>query len=192
MREPEATSKQRLIQAATGLLKEVDDVDTVTARQIADRAGVGLGLINYHFQSKENLLHAAVAGIIDGITAQQKPTPMEKDPVQRLIQAIIGVSDFALKHRKFHKLVVMHELQHGTFHAPMRYIPILREIFPTSSEMDLRLMALQFVTPLQVILLNPEAFRLYAGIDAFDKAQRDQTIERLVDHLVHHRAQAEA
>ncbi|MGO1033510.1 TetR/AcrR family transcriptional regulator, partial [Clostridioides difficile] len=38
------------------LLNEVDDIEEITVRKIAERANVGVGLINYHFKTKDNLL----------------------------------------------------------------------------------------------------------------------------------------
>ena len=47
--------KEVIIKATTELIQENDgNITKITSRRIAERAGVGLGLINYHFESKEN------------------------------------------------------------------------------------------------------------------------------------------
>ena len=49
--------KELLIGQTIALIKESDGKpESITARAIAQRSGVALGLINYHFGSKDNLL----------------------------------------------------------------------------------------------------------------------------------------
>lgn len=40
------------------------DTKSITARMIAEQAGIGLGLINYHFGSKDKLITECVQRII--------------------------------------------------------------------------------------------------------------------------------
>lgn len=55
-------NKETIIQAAIALIEEKgEDLDTVTVREISKRAGVGLGLVNYHFEIKINLLNCALS-----------------------------------------------------------------------------------------------------------------------------------
>ena len=48
----------RLVDQAGG------DVERVTIRDIAAAAGVGVGLVNYHFGSKEELLHCCARQVV--------------------------------------------------------------------------------------------------------------------------------
>ena len=58
------TAKDRIFQAAVDLLNEETNPDDITVRRIAERAGVGIGAVNYHFQSKDNLLNQAVGALM--------------------------------------------------------------------------------------------------------------------------------
>ena len=81
--------------------------------------------------------------------------------------------------------MVSYELQQGNFQAPLYLIPILREIFgDTKDEVELRIIALEVITALQVASLRPQAFQFYSGIDLFNKTQRDKFIETLVNSIV--------
>ena len=54
-------NKETIIQAAIALIEEKgEDLDTVTVREISKRAGVGLGLVNYHFGNKDKLIELCV------------------------------------------------------------------------------------------------------------------------------------
>ena len=50
-------SKETIMEAAISLIEEKGDcLEEITMREISKRAGVGLGLINYHFENKEKLI----------------------------------------------------------------------------------------------------------------------------------------
>ena len=52
-------NKEAIIQATIKLIEEKGEhLDEVTVREICKRAGVGLGLVNYHFGNKDQLIEA--------------------------------------------------------------------------------------------------------------------------------------
>ena len=60
--------KEIIIQAATELIEERgEQISDITVREISKRAHVGLGLINYHFGNKDNLIAICVEQVINGI-----------------------------------------------------------------------------------------------------------------------------
>lgn len=59
------SARDRILSIAVERLRE-GGADDMTMRAIADEAGVGLGLINYHFGSKRDLLLAAAEELIGG------------------------------------------------------------------------------------------------------------------------------
>src|SRR5690349_3542309 len=63
---------QELIQTSDGKIEEI------TTRMIAEKAGVGTGLINYHFQTKERLIELCVQSMIHHVTGSFKPQ-LEQD-----------------------------------------------------------------------------------------------------------------
>ena len=61
-------NKECIIRATVSLINEKgDDIDEITVRDICKRAGVGLGLVNYYFESKDKLIETCVERIINGI-----------------------------------------------------------------------------------------------------------------------------
>ena len=66
--------KELLIDQTIDLIKESDGKpESITARAIAQRSGVALGLINYHFGSKDNLLAECSNKIINDLLSGMKP-----------------------------------------------------------------------------------------------------------------------
>ncbi len=60
--------KEKIIAAAISLIEHSDgSVKNITVREIARRADVAVGLINYHFGSKENLIEICVQRIISHV-----------------------------------------------------------------------------------------------------------------------------
>ena len=50
-------NREAILEAAVSLVREHgDSLDDITVRDICERAGVGLGLVNYHFGSKDRLM----------------------------------------------------------------------------------------------------------------------------------------
>lgn len=71
---------------AIEILNEVSDIEKITVRQIAERAKVGIGTINYRFNSKDNLLSFAVGEVMaNKINKFLKPQQNSHlDPVENL------------------------------------------------------------------------------------------------------------
>lgn len=52
MTKKEQDARERIISSAIEILYEVSDIEKITVRQIAERANVGIGTINYHLIQK--------------------------------------------------------------------------------------------------------------------------------------------
>jgi len=79
-------TKARLLEAAIQLIIESRDLGGVSSRQIAGRAQASLGLITYHFGSKENLLREAIRLFISRVIgAWGSAAPEDNDPFQTLL-----------------------------------------------------------------------------------------------------------
>ncbi len=176
-------AKERILKAAKDLIAQTDDVCTVTVRQIAQRAGVGVGLINYHFQSRENLLYIAIGEVMIGIMdAFRAAPPPGLSPADRLKQMMIALCDAGARHEKEMRLGAQFQLMSGDFSAANYLLPALREACQGKhDENALRLIALQLFSLTNLMALRHDAFFRYCGADILDKPQRDRLINDLID-----------
>lgn len=76
MNQTEDDVKRRILRAAVELLREKQDADKVSIRSIALRAGVSVGMANYHFQTKDNLIERAVQEYVSGVIREGGSEPV--------------------------------------------------------------------------------------------------------------------
>jgi AcrR family transcriptional regulator len=187
MTSEELEARARILQSVLDILNEDTNLDDITVRQIAKRAGVGIGLINYHFQSKENLLQAAVSQAGGEIADQWKSSldPSIQDPIERLksmlkVNAAVGVAN-----SKFASIAIRYELLKGEMSTCQVILPILREICGSAkTEGEIKLISFILVSSLQLMFIRERAFKKYAEVDISNSQQRDRTIDFLVDTIL--------
>ncbi len=187
MNASEPDAKERILQVTIDILNEVDDPTRITVRQIAERAGVGVGSINYHFQSKDNLFNEAIGRImmLGAVRWFEPVTDTNIDPVTRLKMMFKETSQIAMKYTKLSQIMLSYTLQQGEFTAASMTLPLIREIFGSQkSDLELRLLTLQMLVPMQTLFVRAEQFQRYAGVDLFNDAQRNQVIDILIDNIV--------
>ncbi|MDF2878148.1 MAG: TetR family transcriptional regulator [Clostridia bacterium] len=180
-------TRNRIIETTITLLDEVDDVDKITVRQIAERANIGVGLINYHFRSKDNLLSIAVGEVMSKIATDFAASPDYSDlkPEQKLKTMLKELYHSGERHEKLLQFILTHEILNGDMKAPLFLVPILRELFAgEKDDMTLRIIALQILLPIQVASINPDRFHLYSGVDLYSEVQRNSFIDLLIDHTL--------
>lgn len=187
MSASEQDTRKRIVKSALEILDEVADVEKVTVRQIAERAGVGIGLINYHFRTKDNLLRIAIGDVMAEMATSLAQTGYhaESEPATRLKTMLKQLYSFGERHEKLIQFMLKDGLLNGDMQAPLFLMPVLREIFGhRKDEIELRIISLQILLPIQVTSISPSAFHFYSGIDLRNMEQRNNFIDSLVENLV--------
>ncbi|MFP3853192.1 MAG: TetR/AcrR family transcriptional regulator [Anaerolineales bacterium] len=186
MGQQERETQERILEAALRVMERVG-VSRTTVRRVAEEAGVGLGLINYHFGTKDELIHQAVSRMVGDryeriFRPYQHP---EVDPETRLRRVFREVGRLIEREPDYLELFLSHELLAGEFETAQRVLPLIREIFGQERrELELRLLAYSLVVSLQIAAIRPEAFRRYTGLDLGQEGQRDLAFEMMVNAVV--------
>ena len=183
----EQDARQAIIDAAKAVLDETDEIEKITVRQIAARAGVGVGLINYHFKSKDNLLSIAIGDVMQKtVFSFTKTNPHSGlEPISKLRAMLKELYTLAVSNEKLIRFVLTREIIEGNMQTPLSLVPLLKEIYvKQKNDMQLRVIALQILHPLQVTGLSMATFHMYSGIDLHDIEQRNCFIDMLVDNLI--------
>ncbi|MDK2952449.1 MAG: hypothetical protein PWQ77_2114, partial [Kosmotogales bacterium] len=104
--------KENIIEVTTELIRQSEgDINDITIRMIAEKANVGTGLINYHFQSKENLITLCVQRIIGNIV--MKFSPLDRyyqNDRERLTDWAIQVFDFLFENKAISRISILGDL----------------------------------------------------------------------------------
>ncbi len=186
--------KERILQATIDLLNETPEPDTITIRDIAGRAEVGVGLINYHFGSKDALLDEAIGTLMREAAGLDAVSPSgagalavgaEADPMERIRAVLKQTTRVGLRYPRLARLLARHALLGGDYGAERSLLPTLREHYGAAlSEPEIRITAIQIVAPLQAMAVRAEDVEVFAGLDVLDEAVMDQVIDRLVDNIL--------
>ena len=71
-------TKEKIIATTSDLIRERNgDTENVTIRMIANRAGIGVGLTNHYFKSKELLLNECINSVMKGLFEERQDTQTE-------------------------------------------------------------------------------------------------------------------
>ena len=171
--------KEQLISAAVDLLLEAEKPEGITSREIAARSKTNLAMINYYFESKDQLLNLAISKIMEESADSFQIAPKTAiPPRERLQEMLYELCEMVVKYQRFTKIYIPYILMHDEITIPNFIIPILHEYF-SGEKMDLecKVIAYQMVSFLQLIFLRADAFQKYSGSDIFDVSVRKNLID---------------
>lgn len=189
MTKKEQDARERIISAAIEILYEVSDIEKITVRQIAERANVGIGTINYHFNSKDNLLSFAIGEVMaNRVNEFLKPQKNSNlDPVENLKTMLKEVCRVAVANKKLVQFMLAKIISDGDMKTPLYFMPFLKEVFRNEKEeIELRVIALQILQPIQLAGISPASFLMYSGVDFYDENDRNKFIDMLVNNVIKH------
>jgi len=97
--------KEKIVKVTIELLEECEAVEQVTVRDIAKKAGIGVGLINYHFQTKDNLINQCVQRIIGDVIKKfhQISQSLNAEPLDNLRSLAKRNCSFLVQNKGFPK-----------------------------------------------------------------------------------------
>lgn len=110
---------------ATLHLIKSEGIDSVTIRKIASEAGTNVALINYHFGSKEKLIHEAMKIIIASFrSAFDILDRVELPPIGRLKQFILAYATFLNDYPDLLKRILGHD---PLFESVSEYVHFMKQ-----------------------------------------------------------------
>lgn len=175
--------KEQLINATIKLLSESKNPEKITARQIVSEANANLAMINYYFNSKNELLKIALGRIMEERADEMKdifnkPIP----PKDKLLEFLITMIELTLEFTNVTKPIISYALLEGDMGPAYIILPVIREYYGNKrTETECRMVAFQLISALQLTFLRNDQFSEYLGIDFQDKQQRNQFVHTLVN-----------
>lgn len=183
--------KEKIIDATTELIGECESIESVTIRDIAAKASVGIGLINYHFQTKENLINLCVQRIIGNIINDfdKLYQSLTMEPLEKLRVMTKRMCLFLVDNQGISRLSILSDIYNGscsdnTSETIKAYLPVMREVGGHyKSDKELNLLTHILTATLQSTFLRRDVFMQSTGVDFFDTEQRELLIDNIIDNL---------
>lgn len=184
--DAEATEgSERILQATVELLRSAG-AKGLTVRRIADKAGVGVGLINYHFGTKARLLEAAAERMLASSGDVEAPGLASRlDPdtrLRRMLRARMRwlEADPALAGMLAEEVLAAGELSD----VEALLGPLAEGQGRRRTEMELRMMSLLLWSFPAVLALHATEFGRFLGVDLRQWPGRETALDVLTRLLL--------
>ncbi len=178
-------TKENIIQQTIALIRESNGaVEDITIRVIAQRAGVGVGLVNHYFQSKDHLIEVCVQTIIGGVIRAFRPELPSEGPLEVTKAVAKQVMDFLMDNQEVSRVSILGDMkQPAAGDNTMKTVAgFAARLSGGQLSQEHRLHAFMITSVLQCAFLRKETLK-DLGVDFFDKQQRDSFIDDLVERL---------
>lgn len=182
-----AEVKERIILATTALIEQDDtEITHITSRDIARQAQVGLGLINYHFQSKDNLISICVQRIISTVITGFDTSKVYATDQARLTAWATHVFDFLFTHKAISRISILADLQNysancNSVYTQRGFLSALRE---ERINTDKAFLSFVLTAAMQVAFLGSDAIKDLLNYDFSLPAGRAAYIQKLVSTIL--------
>lgn len=182
--------KESIIQAAIQLIEEKGEhLEDVTVREICKKAGVGLGLVNYHFGNKDQLIEQCIERMINETVEHFQNIREKTDgftPFEKLEYLGNMTLDFLFEHHAISRISVLTDMQNpkendNTTRTYTAYLPLVAACRPDLNEEEVGRKTLYLITVMQQIFLRYEIISQILRIDLRQKENR-QHFHRQVLH----------
>lgn len=178
--------KNRIIEVTTELIEQHNgSVKDITSRMIAAKADVGLGLINYHFGSKENLRTECVQRIIKKVVTGFQMTKQYETDKERLTACAVYVFDFLFEHSAISRVSILGDLQNYTenCNSVLTQQGFSLSLKNSISNEDKSMLVFILTAAMQAAFLGNGTIRQLLGYDFAKAGDRAAYIGKLVDIL---------
>lgn len=179
--------KEKIIEVTTTLIEEnAGDINQITARAIAAKANVGLGLINYHFGSKEKLVAICVQRIISEVISNFDMNKEYSTDIERLTAWATHVFDFLFDHPAIAKISILSDLQNYQLksNSVFTQIGFKNALRDDEDESDKALLSFILTASMQVAFLGSGTVKDLLGYDFNKSLDRANYIEKLVSVIL--------
>lgn len=186
--------KQTIMKAAIALVEQGEGrIESVTMRDIAAAAGVGVGLINYHFGSKDELLRLCAQSIVaDALeTLRALAGKLEdRSPLERLRLLSKCSCDYLADRPSLSRMSLLTDLLRGDFagdntdQSMAAFLPLVAQAGgagPEDRTSQIRTHTL--VHAFHAAFLRSASVKERIGLDFYVKEDRDRFVDLTIDQL---------
>lgn len=178
--------KNQIIKVTTELIEQYNgDTKNITARMIAEKSNIGLGLINYHFGSKEKLITECVQRIIGQVVVGFHMEQEFQTDKERLAAWATYVFNFLFEHSAISRVSILGDFQNYTenCNSVLTQRGFALSLMNGISNEDKSMFVFILTAAMQVAFLGSETVKQLLGYDFTKTEDRAAYIGKLVDFL---------
>ena len=181
------SAKERIMATLLNMLSERKDITKLTTREIAALSDVNTAMINYYYQSKENLLNLAVNQYMSNAFEEIVHKSKENgEVIFRLKTMIKAVADAAIQNFSSSEIAILFDFKNGSIETNNMITPLLKEHFgDIKSDDEIKVIGLQIIIPLQMLFLNEKSYSKYFTLDIKVLEERNQLIDCIIENVIH-------
>jgi AcrR family transcriptional regulator len=184
--------KEKILHSTIELLGECETVEKVTVRDVALRAGVGVGLINYHFQTKENLVNLCVQRIIGDVIKRfdQLSQSLNMEPIEKLRFLAKRNCSFLVQNKGISRISILSDIENGNFtdntsQTIKAYLPVVRAVCSEKkSDKEIYLVTSIMISAFQSAFMRGNVFMEGLELDFYEMHQRDLIVDMIIDNVI--------
>jgi len=185
-------TKNKIIDVTIKLLKKEKDVTKVSMRKIASEADIAVSVINYHFQTKQNLVNIAVDQYINQVISESSNTSdfNELTIEEQIRVRIKDATNFIANNPGISRVSVLNDLNNPKMddNSSKLFQSILKQLEvyyqDRLDEVQLKILVQQQIATVQEIFLRNEIFNEQTGLDFYDEKDRQQIVDTLIDQIL--------
>ena len=186
-------TKDAIIDEAIVILEEKgDDPQKLTIRELAGRLGIGVGLVNYHFGSKEVLVNRCVKKMIMSIVEEfhkVRTSLAYMKPKEKLNYLCLMTFDYLYTKPNVSKVALIYDLGNTsnddtTSELIDAYIPIVKDCKPSYDDQKAYLIASRVIYIIEQSYLRTGVIRLRSGVDLRNSEERKEYLENLLKDMM--------
>lgn len=185
-------AREKIIHTTTQLIRKREDISEITIREIALQSEVGVGLVNYHFQTKENLIDICVLRIVSQFIdeIERLYESLDFNPIDKLKYVFKAKCAFIVDNPIISKTSMIFDLNSAslddnTHQAAKLHYKVLREYYGDSKMDDELFLILHIImSSIQVAFLRNNVLKMHTDINFYDENQRDGFIDDVIDRIL--------
>ncbi len=196
MSKDEDNVKERILAVTIDLIRAERDTDRISMRRIADAAGVAVSMVNYHYQTKANLIERAVQQYVGKVIASSEEIggaePAAPNSAIDIMRAhLSGAARFLIENPGVSRVSILRDMHDprrddNTSQVAAMVRRQLEEIAAAAGSAEepppeyLAVLAAVQVAAIQHLFLRSDVVRDQTGLDFHVPEER----ERLIDMVV--------
>lgn len=185
--------KQKIIQDTIRLIEEKDSrLMDITVRDICHEAGISVSQINYHFQTKENLIAECVQVIIGDVIARSEAvaaTIQGTSAVEKLKCMLKRTFGFLYKNENVSKISILtdHQKPHtndNTAQTIRAYMPLVEAVLKERNiPYDTGMITTSIILDFQGTFLRTDVIKKDLHVDLREDSARNQWVDEYVERV---------